>query len=140
VIKASCVHCGNECRKTDGKEIYPHRKDLHSLVFFKCDPCDARVGAHKNSGKPLGYAANSETQRARSYVHSILDPIWKKARTRSARSVVYKYLSQKMGIDRKKTHVGMFDIEQCRQAWRHLKGQNIRSIREAIGEEWHGKP
>ena len=42
-----CCGCGGEkvqARLTHGSEIYPHRKDLYSLPFWKCDACGNFVG------------------------------------------------------------------------------------------------
>ncbi|NTG07102.1 hypothetical protein [Rhizobium rhizogenes] len=54
-----CCGCQAEvsARLTDGKEIYPHRRDLHDLPFWKCDACKNFVGCHHktaNHTKPLG--------------------------------------------------------------------------------------
>lgn len=99
---AICAHCGSECRLTNGKEIYPHRSDLHALFFWKCDPCSAYVGCHKagmsdnnpEGKKPLGTAADAELRRLRQQVHSTVDPIWQNAKHRGrARQAVYKALT-----------------------------------------------
>ena len=99
---AICAHCGSKCRLTNGKEIYPHRSDLHALFFWKCDPCSAYVGCHKagmsdnnpEGKKPLGTAADAELRRLRQQVHSTVDPIWQNAKHRGrARQAVYKALT-----------------------------------------------
>ena len=104
---AICAHCGSECRLTDGKEIYPHRSDLHMLRFWKCDPCAAYVGCHKadDGTKPLGTAADAELRRLRQQVHGVVDPLWQNAKQRGrARQAVYKALTN-IGH-----HLGFVDI------------------------------
>ena len=67
-----------EVRLTNGAEIYPHRKDLSELPFWKCDTCGNFVGCHHKTGdptKPLGVIPTSEIKRARQHIHRILDPI-----------------------------------------------------------------
>jgi len=40
-MKIFCCGCGQDidARLTDGAEIFPYRKDLYSLPFWKCDAC-----------------------------------------------------------------------------------------------------
>lgn len=134
---ASCLHCGSDCRLTDGREIYPHRGDLYEKPVWKCDECNATVGCHPDTTIPLGYAANKETRRARSLLHEkMLDPLWKNAPgddgdKRAARRKVYKYLTAQLGIEHSQCHTGMFDIHQCRAAWWALHGRTLPKI-----EEW----
>ena len=105
---AICAHCGNKCSLTDGKEIYPHRSDLHTLRFWKCDPCAAYVGMSDNNPdgtKPLGTAADAELRRLRQQVHGVIDQLWQNAKQRGrARQVVYKALTN-IGH-----HLGFVDI------------------------------
>lgn len=54
-----CCCCENDvhARLTDGREIYPHRHDLYSLPFWRCDGCGNHVGCHhktKDRTRPLG--------------------------------------------------------------------------------------
>ena len=131
-MTALCLHCGTDCRLTDGKEIYPHRSDLHAKAIWKCDSCGAYVGCHPGGNKPLGHAADKETRSARMKLHNqMLDPLWKSApkdvRHRS-RHRVYAYLAEEMGLDREDTHTGMFCIEDCRRAWRALQGVTMADI------------
>ena len=63
-----CVECKAtvEARLTDGSEIYPHRKDLHKLPFWKCDHCGNFVGCHhktKKRTRPLGCIPNKEIKK-----------------------------------------------------------------------------
>lgn len=124
-MTVTCLHCSGEARLTDGREIYPHRLDLHHKPFWKCDPCDATCGCHPGTTEALGHPANKETRTARSRLHEeLLDPLWKSAHRddrRARRNRIYHYLSEKMSLPREKTHTGMFTIEQCREAWRVLK-------------------
>jgi hypothetical protein len=77
-------------------------------------PCDAWVGTHKNSPThaPLGRLANAELRAAKRAAHAAFDPLWKGGQM--SRSKAYALLAQKMGIDPKDSHIGMFDVEQCK--------------------------
>jgi hypothetical protein len=107
-----CPYCGNEAKETTGKEVYPHRPDLRNHVIFACLPCDAWVGTHKNSGKPLGRMANAELRRAKQAAHAAFDPLWKSGQM--SRKEAYAKLAEKMGLTPQETHIGMFDVEQCK--------------------------
>src|ERR1700761_6219812 len=77
-----CCKCEKEveARLTDGREVYPHRPDLYSLPFWKCETCKNHVGCHHKTGnrtKPLGNIPFKELRDARQHIHKILDPIWK---------------------------------------------------------------
>lgn len=95
-----CCGCGDkiEARLTDGKEIYPHRDDLHLLPFWKCDTCQNFVGCHhktKNRTQPLGCIPTPEIKKARQRIHQLLDPIWQSGKME--RKEVYRYISEKIG-------------------------------------------
>ncbi len=128
---ATCLHCGGECRLTNGAEVYPWREDLADRKIWKCDPCNATVGCHPKSTRPLGYAADKATRRARMILHDQkLDPLWlDEADRKTARRQVYKFLAAALGIHRNECHTGQFDIDRCRAAWRALSGQTPESIR-----------
>ena len=96
-----CCGCGTDiqARLTDGREAYPHRRDLHSLPFWKCDTCGNFVGCHhktKERTKPLGCIPTKELKAARQHIHKILDPLWKQNRIR--RGDLYSLLADKLGI------------------------------------------
>lgn len=113
-----CPYCGHESNLVNGLAIYPHRYDLRSLKFFQCAPCDAYVGCHKATGKPLGTLANSYLREARKEAHFYFDAIWSHG-TIESRSLAYKWLSDKMQLPSHKTHIAMFSLEQCRQVISH---------------------
>lgn len=97
-----CCACGHEvdARLTDGEEIYPHRADLYSLPFWKCDKCNNFVGCHhktKDRTKPLGCIPTPEIKSARKKIHALLDPIWKSGRMR--RGAIYRRISAALGSE-----------------------------------------
>jgi hypothetical protein len=99
-----------------GDSIYPHRPDLKEKKFWKCIPCNAYVGCHPGTSTPLGNLANAELRRARNIVHSVFDPLWKGRKM--TRSAAYQWLASQLDIPVEKCHIAMFDISQCRSAWR----------------------
>lgn len=110
-----CDYCKNPAQLVNGKQIYPHLPHLWEKMFWHCDPCKAYVGCHKNSQdhKPLGSLANAELRYWKRKAHASFDPIWQNGEIK--RREAYKLLAQKMEIKFKDCHIGMFDIEQCRE-------------------------
>lgn len=114
-----CCGCNAEvaARLTDGREIYPHRKDLRSLPFWKCDTCGNFVGCHHKTAdrtKPLGCIPTKAIKDARQHIHRILDPIWQSKRM--PRGKVYALIAAKLGKDEYHT-ADIRSVEEARQVW-----------------------
>ena len=117
-----CCSCSKEinARLTDGKEIYPHRTDLHSLPFWKCDDCKNFVGCHhktKDRTKPLGCIPTKELKNARQHIHAILDPIWKNGKI--SRVDIYKMISKHIGREYHTAEIRT--IEEARDIYRFVR-------------------
>lgn len=97
-----CCGCGKLVapRLTSGKEIYPHRQDLHQLPFWKCDACGNFVGCHhktKKRTRPLGSIPTPKIREWRKKIHATLDPMWKIGGFE--RGKIYAELSDFLGRD-----------------------------------------
>ena len=112
-MNVKCDYCNKESELVDGSVIYPHRPDLFHKYFYRCVDCLAHVGCHPNTTKPLGRLANKELRQAKSEAHLSFDKLWK--RYGMDRNEAYAYLADKMGIDKKDAHIGMFTVEQCKE-------------------------
>lgn len=124
-----CPYCDKPAILVTGKEIYPHREDLYDKKFWSCEPCDAYVGCHKNSRKhaPLGRLASKNLRQLKSIAHSHFDPIWRGREM--SRSNAYQYLADRLGIDKRDCHIGMFDENTCRKVIQIMKQDlEIRQI------------
>lgn len=112
-IKSVDCHCGLKAELVGGQEIYPHRKDLYSLIFYKCS-CGSYVGCHKGTTRPLGTPASYEVRKARSAAHRAFDPLWRNAyNSKMERARCYKMLAAYMDIASNDCHIGSFDVAQC---------------------------
>jgi hypothetical protein len=115
-----CCGCEREvdARLTNGREIYPHRKDLASLPFWRCDTCKNFVGCHhktKDRTRPLGCIPTKAIKDARQHIHRILDPIWQSKRM--ARGEVYAAIAKRM--DKPEYHTAEIrTVEEARQVYR----------------------
>jgi len=113
-----CPYCGAASELVDSSVIYGKS---YGMIYL-CSPCDAYVGVHKgwDGKRALGSLANKELREARKKAHSLFDPIWKNAIKTGwdkyeARKSAYRWLSYKMSIPDYQTHIGMFDVEQCKR-------------------------
>lgn len=131
-----CSYCGEVAELVKGDVIYPHREDLAHLKFWQCAPCDAYVGTHKNSKdhKPLGRLADRELRMWKQNAHALFDPIWKSAEM--GRRAAYTWLSDQMQLPYYKTHIGMFDVDQCKQVVDicKTKRQSYKELRKKMDE------
>lgn len=112
-----CNYCNTPAELIDSKLIYGRSYGL----IWVCYPCGARVGCHKGTDKPLGRLANAELREWKQLAHMNFDPLWQGYQEKTgcskskARSTLYGWLANRMGIEKKHCHIGMFDVEQCKQ-------------------------
>lgn len=115
----NCDYCQQSAELVTGKEIYPHRQDLGGKKFWRCLPCQAFVGCHEpgngygDGTRPLGRLANLELRKAKKDAHAVFDALWQSRRMN--RKAAYALLSKLTAMPADKCHIGMMDVEQCRQ-------------------------
>lgn len=130
-MRIYCCECGDtvDALLIDGKEVYPHRNDLHKLPFWKCEQCKNFVGCHhktKDRTKPLGCIPTPEIKKARQQIHRILDPIWQSGSM--DRNDLYRLISSKIG---KTYHTAEIrSIEEAREVYRIVR---LLAAEQAIG-------
>lgn len=108
-----CLYCQQPSKEVDGTAIYKHRPDLAHLHFYMCEPCDAYVGTHRGTRKPLGTLANANLRRLRNQAHTAFDPLWSNEGG-MPRKAAYAWLAQSMGLRDDECHIAMFNEDQCR--------------------------
>lgn len=108
-----CPYCSQKASFVSGDVVYPRRLDLSKKFFYICYACNAYVGCHEKTNKPFGDLANAELRFWRKKAHEVFDLIWKSGKM--SRKSAYNWLSTKLNLPPNKTHVGMFDVEKCRQ-------------------------
>lgn len=119
-----CPYCGADAKLVSGVTVYPHRPDLAAKRFYECEPCDARVGVHDGTFKPLGRLANAELRAAKMRAHTAFDPLWRFGSMK--RKAAYAALAAQLGIEPKDCHIGEFDVAMCErviEAVRAIKGE-----------------
>lgn len=80
-------------------------------LAYICRPCAAYVGCYKGTQKALGRLANAKLRKYKRLAHEAFDQIWKNELMK--RHEAYSWLSERLGIERDYTHIGMFDVDLC---------------------------
>ncbi len=123
-----CRYCGGIIRLVPASSVYgasAHRLGLEQESLYQCQNCNARVGCHKGTTKPLGNVANEALRLKRIETHHIFDAFW--TSRHMTRANAYRWLSQQMRLPAKETHIGGFEMDQCQMV--------IDLCTEAAGEE-----
>jgi hypothetical protein len=121
-ITPTCPYCGRDAVLViSGPRYRPQYGP-----YWTCEPCDARVGVHRGTFRPLGRLANSELRAARIAAHEAFDPLWHRAASaypdrrnnrnvlkRIGRTRAYQWLADRLGIPISACHIGEFDVGQC---------------------------
>lgn len=106
-----CDYCGKRAKYVDSSIVY--HGISYGMIYY-CPSCAAWVGVHKGTDKPKGRLANAELRHWKKGAHAVFDRLWRGNRHVS-RKKAYKWLSVQMGLPEELTHIGMFDVEQCKQ-------------------------
>lgn len=133
-----CPYCGGKVILTDSFVLYGEKNkdniyDTHknncrkSDKIYFCTNCNASVGCHKGTSKPLGTLANFVLRAERRETHRIFDKWWQS--NGMTRSQGYTELAKRMNLPKYKTHIGQFDMAQCEQVIRICC--NIQNIDKA---------
>lgn len=112
-----CPYCDGATEYVDSAVVYYGKS--YGMIYL-CKPCNAWVGVHKGTDTALGRLANNELRKWKKEAHRYFDGLWKKKMTQGftkqeSRTAAYIWLSSKMGIEPEYTHIGMFDVTQCKQ-------------------------
>lgn len=119
-----CQYCNQPAALVTGTVIYPHRPDLAQKLFYHCLPCEAYVGCHPNTVKPLGVLANAELRMAKCRAHEVFDLIWKEGYM--PRGKAYTWLGKELNLT--SPHIGEMTVHQCvrtrelAQTYLHMSG------------------
>ena len=84
-LVVTCPYCQKPAVLEDSAVVYRWRS--YGMIW-RCAPCDAYVGTHKNSRQhaPLGRLANKELREWKKAAHRAFDPVWKNCNCGRARN------------------------------------------------------
>jgi hypothetical protein len=126
--KVICPYCGRAAEFIDSKEIYGRS---YGMVYL-CQPCDAYVGVHKGTDRPLGRPADKALRKQRNIAHAAFDTLWKSGKF--GRKEAYAWLSHQLGLPVEKTHIAMFNGDTCKRtvelSVNEMKGENFCEYEE----------
>lgn len=117
-----CNLCGGTVIFTSNAAVY-HGGEYGSGKCYLCTECGVYVGTHKPyPTEALGLLADAPMRKGKKICHDLFDPKWKKGKNsrRRKRSALYAWLAQKLEIPVDECHIGWFDIETLRRAYKIL--------------------
>ena len=109
-----CRYCGGVIRLVPASSIYgesAQRLGMSEEWVNQCQNCNARVGCHKGTKRPLGNVANEVLRLKRMETHQVFDSFWKSRGM--SRTKAYRWRAEKMELPEAKAHIGGFEMEQC---------------------------
>ena len=113
-VPTICRYCGGPVRLVPAELVFgasTERLGLLNEMLYQCQNCNARVGCHKGTTRPLGDVANEMLRLKRMETHRVFDEMWR--RLKWSRTKAYKWLAKKMGLPDKEAHIGGFEMAQC---------------------------
>lgn len=115
-VPTICRYCGGVIRLVPARVIYGEaatRLGMETENIYLCQNCNARVGCHKGTKRPLGNVANEVLRLKRMETHRVFDAFWKsKGMTRTQG---YKWLARQMDIPERHAHIGGFEMDDCQR-------------------------
>lgn len=111
-----CRYCGGVIRLVPAEKVYreaTERLKQQRQWIYQCQNCNARVGCHRGSKRPLGNVANEVLRLKRVETHQVFDAFWK--RRHMTRTAAYKWLAAQMALMESQAHIGGFEMDQCQR-------------------------
>ena len=103
-IPKICRYCGGVVRLVPAAEVYgmaaAKRLGIEQERFYQCQNCNARVGCHKGTTRPLGNLANETLRMKRKETHQIFDSFW---------------MAKKLRLSVQLAHIGGFEMDRCQR-------------------------
>ena len=112
-----CDYCGRPAKLVNSSIVYNGQD--HGMIWL-CSQCRAWVGVHKGTIEPLGRLANAELRKQKRLAHAAFDTLWR-GKEKHTRRWAYEWLAEEMGLPQEQTHIGMFDVDQCKEVIRICK-------------------
>lgn len=112
-----CRYCGGVIRLVPAETIYGEaaakRLELVGEFIYQCQNCNARVGCHKGTTRPLGNVANEILRLKRMETHQVFDSYWH--RKGMSRTAAYRWLAKRLHLSTEQAHIGSFEMDQCQK-------------------------
>ena len=116
-IPKICRYCGGVVRLVPAAEVYgaaaARRLGIEREKFYQCQNCNARVGCHKGTTRPLGNLANETLRLKRKETHQVFDSFWKERGM--TRTQAYHWMAKKLRLSEQLAHIGGFEMDRCQR-------------------------
>ena len=111
-----CRYCGGVIRMVPARVVYgasTERLGMDGEHIYQCQNCNARVGCHKGTTRPLGNVANEVLRLKRMETHRVFDACWKQRGM--SRTEAYRWLAVQLRLPEGRAHIGGFEMDQCQK-------------------------
>lgn len=111
-----CIYCQEQTKFVSSLEVY---QEDYGWIYL-CPKCGSYVGCHQGTDRSYGTTANKELRALRNKVHQVFDPICEAKmraaglKKKGAKAAAYKWLAKVLEIDPVTSHIGFFNIYQCK--------------------------
>lgn len=122
-----CRYCGGVIRLVPASSIYresAQRLGMSEEWLYQCQNCNARIGCHKGTKRPLGNVANEVLRLKRMEAHQVFDSFWKSRGM--SRTKAYRWLAEKMELPEAEAHIGGFEMEQCHRLMQFCRKEKMK--------------
>lgn len=131
-----CADCGTECALVDGREVDAHDPEIADVRVWACPVCPASWAHHAaEADAPAAVPAGPETRHAREVLaERLILPLVHEGSggivgaQPLAIDRLTNFLAHRMGLEPAECEVARFSREQCRQAWRELRGVRFADV------------
>ncbi|MDH2313071.1 hypothetical protein [Methylobacterium brachiatum] len=131
-----CADCGTGCALVDGREVDPHDPEIADVRVWACPECPCAWAHHAAAADaPAAVPAGAETRHAREVLaERLVLPLVHEGSGGLAGAQALaidrltNFLAYRMGIEPDECEVARFSLEQCRQAWRELRGVRFADV------------
>jgi len=116
-----CPYCNGVPMYVDSAEVYG---ESFGMIYL-CRSCSAWVGVHEGTDLAFGRLANEELRDWKKLAHNFFDKLFTESIINKIyptyitgvtnREKAYIWLAEQMGIQKEFCHIGMFDVDECKQ-------------------------
>lgn len=113
-IQIHCPYCGADALLRSASFVHGKSEQSQGKHLYVCrnwPRCNAYVAAHEFDLTPMGTLANGNLRHKRILAHKALEKYQKI--TKMDRWATYLWLEGRLGLDKQRTHIGLFSEETC---------------------------
>ena len=114
-ITIRCPYCGAKATLRPSSVVYGERAKSGGYLYV-CDrypKCDAYVGAHQKTTRPMGTLANGDLRHKRIEAHKVFDQMWKSGLMTKWQA--YRWMQGKFALNEDQAHIAKFSEYMCDQ-------------------------